>query len=112
MQKFLENGSECQSLVLNDVESLLTLSNETARKCAFEYKKETPAAPIENLFTNACFTAIIADITSNLSHIEPDAVGCLKRHSIPFMNDSVHEIITLSEDGMVEAMKNILRQTA
>lgn len=112
MQKFIEDGSECQSLCLNNSEALLNSSNASARKCATEFKAAAPASSIESVFTTTCFTAIIADITTNLAHIEPQACDCLKKHSIPFKVEGAHQIFTISTDSTIEAVKNLIRQSA
>lgn len=109
MQKFMEKvvGSDCQTLVLNTLESLLGASDDAARKC----QSNISPAPtsVESVTSTKCFAEVIVNIKTNMSSLVKPAAECLKKADIVIEDGVVQQVLALTEDSVIKAVQNIIK---
>lgn len=105
-EQFLQNGIECQTLVLNNIHALLAKSDDGARKC---HSDITPApTDADQVYQTDCFKKIITDINTDLVSLEQPAIDCLTTKQITFEQGSVQEILKLAESTIGDAVKSVV----
>lgn len=109
MQKFMEKvvGSECQTLVLNTLESLLGASDDATRKCQASI---IPApTSVEYVTSTKCFGDVVVNIKANMSSLVKPADDCLKKIDINLEAGVVQQILAFTEDSVIKVVQNVIK---